>query len=137
MGCDPWARWTSNGPAAHTAVQQADTAGEGPMEQIAYEADGVRMIGQLVVGAGGHRRPGVLVAHESPGVTSHVTDIAQRLADLGYVAFALDYQGGGVPVTDRDEMMRRYAAFMADPASIRARTGAALEVLRAHPLVDA
>lgn len=106
------------------------------MEQIAYEADGVRMIGQLAVGAGSHKRPGILVAHESPGVTGHVTDIAQRLADLGYVAFALDYQGGGVPVTDRDEMMRRFAAFMADPSSIRARTGAALDVLRAHPLVD-
>lgn len=107
------------------------------MEEIAYEADGVRMIGQLAVGAGDQKRPGILVAHESPGVTRHVTDIARRLAELGYVAFALDYQGGGVALTDREEVMRRYQVFMADPASIRARTGAALEVLRNHPLVDA
>lgn len=71
------------------------------LETIAYEADGVRMIGQMAVGAGHDRRPGVLVAHESPGVTGHVIDVAERLAGLGYVAFVADYQGGGVPVTDR------------------------------------
>ena len=107
------------------------------LQSMAYEADGVRMIGQLAAGPGDHRRPGVLIAHESPGVTRHVTDVAERLADLGYVAFALDYQGGGVPVTDRDEMMRRFQAFMADPNHIRTRTAAALDVLTADPRVDA
>jgi dienelactone hydrolase len=107
------------------------------LQAITYEADGVSMIGQLAVGSGSRKRPGILVAHESPGVTEHVTRIAERLADLGYVAFALDYQGGGVPVTERTEMMRRYDAFMADPRHIRARTQAALDVLLAHPVVDA
>jgi dienelactone hydrolase len=106
------------------------------LQAIAYEADGVKMIGQLAVGAGGGKRPGVLVAHESPGVTQHVTRIAERLAELGYVALALDYQGGGVPVTDRAEMMRRFQAFMADPSHIRARMGAALEALAGHAAVD-
>ena len=106
------------------------------LQAITYEADGVSMIGQLAVGSGSRKRPGILVAHESPGVTEHVTRIAERLADLGYVAFALDYQGGGIPVTERAEMMRRYDAFMADPSHIRARTQAALETLLAHPVVD-
>jgi dienelactone hydrolase len=106
------------------------------LQAIAYEADGVKMIGQLAVGSGSAKRPGVLVAHESPGVTEHVTRVAERLADLGYVAFALDYQGGGVAITDPAEMRRRFEAFMADPSHIRARTGAALEVLTAHPAVD-
>jgi dienelactone hydrolase len=106
------------------------------LEPVSYEADGVRMIGQMAVAAGPQKRPGVLVAHESFGLTSHALSVAQRLADLGYVAFALDYQGGGVPLHDRDEMMRRFRAFMADPSHIRRRTAAALEILRSHPLVD-
>jgi dienelactone hydrolase len=39
-------------------------------------------------------------------------------------------------VTDREEMMRRYARFMADPGHIRARLGAALDALKAQPRVD-
>jgi hypothetical protein len=31
---------------------------------------------------------------------------ARRLAELGYVAFALDYNGGGKPLTDRQMRAR-------------------------------
>lgn len=106
-------------------------------QETPYEADGVRMVGQLYAGEGTHKRPGVLVAHESPGLAEHTRRIAERLADLGYVALAVDYQGGGQIVTDREEMMRRFAAFMADPTGIRARMAAALEALKADPRVDA
>ena len=103
---------------------------------IAYSADGVEMIGKLYEPGGEGPRPGVLVAHESPGLTGHTESVCERLAALGYVAFAVDYQGGGQVVTDREEMMRRFQRFMADPAHIRARMGAALEALKASPRVD-
>jgi dienelactone hydrolase len=124
-----------------TAIGQNAASQEGDpvdmsLQAIAYEADGVKMIGQLAVGSGPGKRPGILVAHESPGVTEHVTRVAERLADLGYAAFALDYQGGGVPVTDRAEMMRRFEAFMADPSHIRSRMRAALDVLTGQPAVN-
>jgi len=106
------------------------------LEPVAYEADGIRMIGQMALGEGARKRPGILVAHESFGLTPHIVSVARRLADLGYAAFALDYQGGGVPLADRDEMSRRYRAFMADPSRIRRRAAAAFEVLTSHPLVD-
>lgn len=103
---------------------------------VAYSADGADMIGRLYVPDGSGARPGILVAHESPGLTGHTEAICERLAALGYVALAVDYQGGGVAVTDREEMMRRYQRFMADPAHIRARMGAALEALLASAPVD-
>lgn len=106
-------------------------------KQVAYAADGVEMIGKLYEPDGAAAAPGVLVAHESPGLTGHTEAICERLAALGYVALAVDYQGGGQVVTDREEMGRRYARFMADPAHIRARMGAALEALTASPRVDA
>ncbi len=103
---------------------------------LAYSADGVEMIGRLYAPHGAGRGPGLLVAHESPGITGHTTAICERLAGLGYVALAVDYQGGGQVVTDRQEMMRRFQRFMSDPAFIRARMGAALEALLSCERVD-
>lgn len=104
---------------------------------IAYEADGVRMIGTLATpeGAGG-KAPGVLVCHEGPGLNDHARDVARRLAEAGYVAFAMDYHGGGQPLSDMNEAMKRIMAWLADPAGIRARATAALQVLKAADGVD-
>ncbi|HEY0646546.1 dienelactone hydrolase family protein [Phenylobacterium sp.] len=105
--------------------------------KVAYSAEGIEFVGTLFQPQGSGAAPGVLVAHESPGVTEHTLNAARRLAGLGFVALATDYQGGGQVVTDRDEMMRRFQWFMADPSHIRARMRAALEALKAQPRVDA
>lgn len=104
--------------------------------KVAYSAEGVEFVGVLFTPPGDGLTPGVLVAHESPGITDHTLAAAERLAAAGFVALATDYQGGGQVVTDRDEMMRRYAWFMEDPGHIRARLGAALDALQAQPRVD-
>ena len=107
------------------------------IQDIEYTADGARMIGQLAVDdtrAG--KRPGVLVCHEGPGLTEHTRKIAARLAGLGYAAFAMDYHGGGKPLTDPAEMRSRIGAWMSDATGIRARATAALDVLRAQKEVD-
>lgn len=104
--------------------------------KVAYSAEGVEFVGTVFTPAGSGPAPGVLVAHESPGITQHALDAAERLSQLGLVALAADYQGGGVALTDREEMMRRYGWFMADPSHIRARLQSALETLLAQPRVD-
>ena len=106
-------------------------------QDIAYDADGTHMIGQYVVDdSTSTRRAGVLVCHEGPGLTEHTRKIAARLAGLGYAAFAMDYHGGGKPLTDPAEMRSRIGAWMADSTGIRARATAALDVLRAQKEVD-
>lgn len=105
--------------------------------KVAYSAEGVEFVGTLFLPPGDGPAPGVLVAHESPGITDHTLAAAERLAAIGFVALATDYQGGGVALTDRDETMRRYAWFMEDPSHIRARLGAALDALKAQTRVDA
>jgi dienelactone hydrolase len=106
------------------------------IEDIAYEASGIRMVGQLAYDdAVTGRRPAVLLSHEGPGLDDHVKGRAARLAALGYVAFALDYHGGGVPVPF-DEMMTRLGALMADPAETRRRALAGLVVLLAQDQTD-
>lgn len=72
------------------------------LRAISYEADGVSLLGYLADGSCGAPAPGILVAHEAPGMNDHVKARAQALADLGYVAFALDRLGRLSPRRGRD-----------------------------------
>jgi dienelactone hydrolase len=104
---------------------------------ITYEADGRTMIGTLAVPEGTGRVPGVLICHEGPGLDDHARAIAARLAaELGYVAFALDYHGGGEWVADRDVMMARIGELAADPDRTRGLGMSGLDILRAEPRTD-
>jgi dienelactone hydrolase len=103
--------------------------------EIEYDADGRTMVGHLAVGDGEGRRPGILVAHEGPGLDTHARDVADRLAEMGYAAFALDYHGGGRPLPS-EQMMERLGPMMGDPERIRSLARAGLDVLLAQPEVD-
>jgi dienelactone hydrolase len=104
--------------------------------RIDYTAEGIAMVGLLVVPDGEDRRPGVLVSHEGPGQSDHERTIARRLAELGYVAFALDYNGGGERMTDREEMFERVGMLIGDQDQTRRLGHAGLEQLLAEPRVD-
>jgi dienelactone hydrolase len=103
---------------------------------ISYEADGREMIGTLVLPDGTDARPGVLVAHEGNGLTVHTRTMASRLAEIGYVAFALDYLGGGAPLPDRDAINSRLTGLIEDADRTRAIARAGLAVLLAEDRVD-
>jgi len=65
------------------------------IEDIEYVHDGVRMVGQLAVDdSRAGTRPAVLVSHDAMGISDHPKRTARRLAELGYVALAIDYHGG-------------------------------------------
>ena len=82
------------------------------------------------------KRPGVLVVHEWWGHNEHARKQAERLADAGYVAFALDMYGKGKVTTHPADAKQLVAEATADAARVRARFDAALAVLRADPHVD-
>ena len=103
---------------------------------ITYEADGRALVGLLALPDGSAPSPGVLVSHEGPGLDDFGRSRATRLAELGYVAFALDYHGGGTPLTDRAAMMARLGELSADPARTRSLGQAGLDVLLAEPRTD-
>lgn len=104
---------------------------------IEYTADGSTMVGRLALPEGKGKRPSVLIAHEGLGLDDYQRSRAERFAELGYVAFALDYHGGGKPLADMDEMMARLAVLWETPERTRALAGAGLEVLLAEPRADA
>jgi dienelactone hydrolase len=86
------------------------------VSDVRYGAEGREMVGFLAFDdekAGA--RPAVLVSHEGPGLGRHSRDVAKRLAGLGYVAFALDYHGGG-ELLAMPEAMDRLNQLIADPS---------------------
>jgi dienelactone hydrolase len=106
------------------------------IEDVEYAVGGSRMVGHLVIDEEqSGPRPGVLVCHEGPGLDEHAKDRAERLARLGYAAFALDYHGDGKPLV-RDEVMGRLGALMGDPDKIQQLGRAGLAILLAQPEVD-
>jgi dienelactone hydrolase len=106
------------------------------IEDVEYTVDGSRMVGHLAIDdERSGPRPGVLVCHEGPGLDEHAKDRAERLAGLGYAAFALDYHGEGKPLA-RDEMMGRLGVLMGDPDKTRELGSAGLAVLLAQDEVD-
>ena len=106
------------------------------IEDIEYTVEGTTMVGHLAIdGDQDEQRPGVLVCHEGGGLDDHAKGRAERLAGLGYAAFALDYLGGGRPL-ERDQMMERLGPLMADSDRIRLLGRAGLDVLLAQREVD-
>ena len=107
-------------------------------EEIEYEHDGVTLLGYLAYDdAVEGKRPGVLVVHEWWGHNEYARQRAEQLAELGYVAFALDMYGKGVRAKDPKEAGKMAGAFRADRQLMRDRAAAGLAVLQGHELVDA
>jgi dienelactone hydrolase len=104
---------------------------------VEYEAEGLALVGRLAVPDGDGPFPGVLIAHEGPGLDEFQVSKADRMAERGYVGFALDYHGPHAPFADRDLMMGRLAELSLEPDRTRALATAGLDVLRAEPTVDA
>ncbi len=82
------------------------------------------------------KRPGVLVVHEWRGLGDYARSRAKQLAELGYLAFAVDMYGKGVLAKDHEEAARLVAPFRSVRKLLRERIAAGLAVLREHPLCD-
>ncbi|EQD76167.1 dienelactone hydrolase family protein [mine drainage metagenome] len=83
------------------------------------------------------RRPGILIAHEWFGITSHEQNAAKRLAEAGYLALVADLYGPAErpqTVEAAAELATRYRS--GDRAQLRGRITAGLESLKRHPLCE-
>jgi dienelactone hydrolase len=83
------------------------------------------------------KRPGVLVVHQWMGLTDYERMRAQQLAQLGYVAFAVDVYGKGVHPKNAGEAGSLAGKYKGDRALLRSRVTAGLDALRANEMVDA
>jgi dienelactone hydrolase len=106
-------------------------------ERISYQVDGIDAIGYLAVPDGTDPCAGVLLCHEGPGQDANVRLRAERVAtELGHVAFALDYIGGGTPLDTMEETMARLGPLRDDPIATRSIGQAGLDILAGQSRVD-
>lgn len=82
------------------------------------------------------RRPAVLINHAWGGRDDFVADKAKKLADLGYLGFALDMYGKGVRGSAPEENARLMQPFMEDRRLLQRRMEAALAAVKMMPWVD-
>ncbi|MGR9114546.1 MAG: dienelactone hydrolase family protein [Gammaproteobacteria bacterium] len=82
------------------------------------------------------RRPAVLVSHAWGGRDEFVAEKAKKLAELGYVGFALDIYGKGIRGTNPEENAKLMQPFMDDRSLLQKRMQAALYAVKLLPWVD-
>jgi len=93
-------------------------------EDLTYpSADGTPVNGYLAspaAPAGAAGRPAIVVIHEAGGLGEHIKDVANRLANLGYLALGVDLyarEGGPPPLQDMQAVMARLFA-MSDATAL-------------------
>jgi dienelactone hydrolase len=106
-------------------------------EVTGYKHGDVVLEGYLAYGeAAKGKRPGVIVVHAWTGLDAYTKRRTEELAELGYIAFAVDMYGKGVKAKDAEEAARLAGIYRADRRLMRGRANAGLEVLKKHALTD-
>lgn len=115
----------------------ATTTPEVRSQEVSYEAGGQTLKGYLALPATSEKRPAVLVVHEWWGHNAYARKRADMLAEMGYVALAVDMYGDG-KTADHPKEAGAFAGQVANNIGMgEARFTAALDYVRQHPAVDA
>lgn len=106
-------------------------------EELVYRDGDTQMRGMLAYdNASEAARPGVLVVHEWWGQNDYARERARMLAELGYIALAVDMYGDGKTAEHPDDAGKFASAVLGNIPLARARFEAALAALREQPLVE-
>jgi dienelactone hydrolase len=106
-------------------------------KSIEYQHGDVKLEGYLAYDASHtEKRPGVLIIHEWWGHNEYAQMRARQLAELGYIAFALDMYGKGVLAKDAQKASELAAEFYQDRRLMRERAAAGLAVLKDQNYAD-
>ena len=82
------------------------------------------------------KAPGVLVVHEWWGVNDYAKGRAKQLAEMGYMALAVDMYGKGVLAKTSKDAGELAGKLKGDRPMMRKRVTAGLDVLKANEKVD-
>lgn len=105
-------------------------------EEIHYNVGETHLNGYLAYPRNATKAPGVLVVHEWWGHNAYVRKRADMLAELGYVAFALDMYGDGKVTGHPKEANAFMMEVVNNAEAARARFEKALDLLKSSPAVD-
>jgi len=100
-------------------------------QSVSYDADSAHMTGFVAWDSGSTaKRPVILVIHEWWGLNDYAKKRARQLAELGYLAFAIDMYGDGKMGNNPDEAGKLAMPFYYHPEKAKARFDAALAKIK-------
>ncbi len=106
-------------------------------EAVTYNADTVTMNGFVAYdSANTAKKPVVLIVHEWWGLNEYTKSRARQLAELGYLAMAIDMYGNGKQAENPEIAGRMATAFYSNPSMARTRFDAALAYVKSLPAAD-
>jgi dienelactone hydrolase len=106
-------------------------------EAIEYKDGDVTLEGWFAYDAAKKgKRPVVLVVHEWLGPGPYSKKRAEQLAELGYLAFAVDMYGKDVRPKNHEEAGKISGQYRSDRKLMRQRITAGLERAKQHPMAD-
>jgi dienelactone hydrolase len=122
---------------AASAPVSADSTVTLKEETVTFKADGATLDGYIAYNDSiKGKRPAILVIPEWWGLNDYVRMRARMLAQLGYVAMAVDMYGDG-KVADNPDSAKAYSGpFYADPAKAKIRIDSAIAKIRTYDVVD-
>lgn len=107
-------------------------------EEVRYPADGVMLNGFLAYDdALPGKRPAVLVVHEWWGHNEHARTSARKLAEMGYVALAVDMYGDGKKAEHPADAQKMVQEVRKNSGIEQQRFAAALQFIQSRPEVAA
>lgn len=106
-------------------------------ENVTYSLDTVKMNGFVAYDQNiTEKRPIILVIPEWWGLNDYAKGRAKQLAELGYLAMAIDMYGNGI-TADNPQLAGQLAGpFYQNPAMAKARFDAALSSIKMNPMAD-
>jgi dienelactone hydrolase len=106
-------------------------------ESVSYSADSVNMNGFVAYDqSSDKKRPVVLIVHEWWGLTDYPKSRAKQLAELGYLAMAVDMYGDGKTADNPEQAGNLAMPFYTHPDMAKARFDAALAKIKTYPNAD-
>ncbi len=104
---------------------------------ITYMADTTSMNGFVAWDSSTtKRRPVVIIIHEWWGLNDYAKSRAKQLAELGYLAMAMDMYGNGLTADNPDEAGKLAMPFYTNPALAKNHFDAAMAKIRTYPVAD-
>lgn len=127
-----------NSGNAETETQQDSTSAKAiKQDSVSYTLEGKNYKGFVVYDSlNKDKRPGVLVVHEWWGLNDYAKSRAKQLAELGYIAMAVDMFGEGKQGDDPAAAQALATPFYQDPTLTKTRLDAALNKLKTYSQLD-
>jgi dienelactone hydrolase len=106
-------------------------------ENISYLSNGITLNGYVAYNENiKGKRPAVLIVHEWWGLNDYTKMRARKLAELGYIAMAVDMYGNGKIASNPTEAKELAMQFYKDPNLAKIRLDAALNKIKEYIQTD-